>query len=74
VLGSGIWVSVSFQIIPRPVGRLGSVPRVEAGRLPPGVFSVGGCLWRSCLHEGYLLEFEKERWHDVTVHHSDFWR
>jgi len=23
VLGSGIWVSASFQIIPHPVGRLG---------------------------------------------------
>ena len=49
-LGSGMRVSVSFQIIPRPVGRLGlgsethvvgrlgSGSRVGAGWLPPGYF------------------------------------
>ena len=65
-LGSGIWVSASFQIILRPVcrlglgsephvvGRLGSGPRV--GGLSPGVFSVGGCLRGVVSRGGYLLE------------------
>jgi len=66
VLGSEIWVSVNFQIIPRPVSRLGlgsgphvvgplgSGPRVLAGGGYIGVFSVGGCLRGSSLQEGYL--------------------
>jgi len=67
-LGSGMWVSASFQIIPHPVGRLGlglgSEPHIvgrlgsrpESGGLLPGVFSVGVVSEGELPPGGYLLE------------------
>jgi len=54
-LGSGMWVSASFQINSSPVGQSGSGPRVGVGGYLRGYFWYGG-VSGELSPGGYLLE------------------